>query len=164
MDSSKSDSIGGNSWKEEASGELINDVTSTGAFPAALDHNLATDVVDSASSPELSLPVAISDTPSTSEHRKGVLDHATEFINDHIRAFRQLPWVIGGVGVVLLIRFYPRLAFRRYQRPSDIPRQLIENNVKLTGIVAMTGWNSLGVWHVPLWRRVFGLRYQPIGE
>ena len=99
-----------------------------------------------------------------SGYRKGVLDEATEFINDHIRLFRQLPWVIGGVGLVLLVRFYPRLVLRRYKRPSDVPEQLTKDNVTLTGIVAMTGWNSVGVWHVPLWRRVLRVDHQPIGE
>ena len=102
--------------------------------------------------------------PQVSEHRKGVLDVATEYINANIKAFRRLPWIIGGVGVVLLIRFYPRMAFRRYRRPSDIPRQLFENNARLTGVVAMTGWDSVGVWHVPLWRRVLRWRHQPTGK
>ena len=108
---------------------------------------------------------AISTTPlKASEHHKGLLDAATEYINDHIKAFHRLPWIIGGVGVVLLIRFYPHMAFRRYRRPSDIPRQLLENNARLTGVVAMTGWDSVGVWHVPMWRRVLRWQHQPSGE
>ena len=124
-----------------------------------------TELTDSASinSPTLAVDnTAI--TPKVSEHRKGVLDVATEYINANIKAFRRLPWIIGGVGVVLLIRFYPRMAFRRYRRPSDIPRQLFENNARLTGVVAMTGWDSVGVWHVPLWRRVLRWRHQPTGK
>ena len=107
---------------------------------------------------------AVSPRLQASEHRKGYLDVATEYINDNIKTFRRLPWIIGGVGVVLLIRFYPRMAFRRYRSPSDVPRQLLENNVRLTGVVAMTGWESVGVWHVPLWRRVLRWRHQPAGK
>ena len=139
------------------------------ATPAA-EH--ATDVIESAATPIQATssssdisepPVSESRVLQGSDHKKGLIDETTEFINDHIRIFRLLPWVIGGVGVGLLVRFYPRMAFRRYQRPSDVPQQLIENNVRLTGIVAMTRWNSLGVWHVPLWRRVFRMQHQPIG-
>jgi hypothetical protein len=102
--------------------------------------------------------------PQVSEHRKGLLDVATEYINDNIKTFRRLPWIIGGVGAVLLVRFYPRMAFRRYRRPSDIPRQLFETNARLTGVIAATGWDSVGVWHVPLWRRVLRWRHQPTGK
>lgn len=124
-----------------------------------------TELTDSASinSPTLAIDKNATN-PQVSEHRKGVLDVATEYINANIKAFRRLPWIIGGVGVVLLIRFYPRMAFRRYRRPSDIPRQLFENNTRLTGVVAMTGWDSVGVWHVPLWRRVLRWRHQPTGK
>ena len=124
-----------------------------------------TDLTDSAPINSPTLAVNSNATiPQVSEHRKGVLDVATEYINANIKAFRRLPWIIGGVGVVLLIRFYPRMAFRRYRRPSDIPRQLFENNARLTGVVAMTGWDSVGVWHVPLWRRVLRWRHQPTGK
>ena len=163
------DSSGSNCRTEEEA-KLAS---STEVSAVAIPHDTATSAADSTpvaglSSAEVaSSKSATEDSsnlpPATSNHRKGILDHATEFINDHIRAFRQLPWIIGGVGVVLLVRFYPRLTFRRYRQPSDIPQQLIENNVKLMGIVAMTGWNSVGVWHVPLWRRVLRLKDQPIG-
>lgn len=131
-----------------------------------ISSNQATELTDSAptNSPTLVIDNTISTPPQASEHHKGLLDVATEYINDNIKAFRRLPWIIGGVGVVLLIRFYPRLAFRRYHRPSDIPRQLFENNVRLTGVVAMTGWDSVGVWHVPLWRRVLRWQHQPSGK
>ena len=138
----------------DASAEKISDQATT------------TELTDSASinSPTLAVDNINATTPQVSEHRKGVLDVATEYINANIKTFRRLPWIIGGVGVVLLIRFYPRMAFRRYRRPSDIPRQLFENNARLTGVVAMTGWDSVGVWHVPLWRRVFRWRHQPTGR
>ena len=157
-----------NSWKEDDATPGKELDLATEATPAALTAEQATDVTDSTQMTGGSPLDFSADIPKSrvkgSNDRKGLLDEATEFINEHIRIFRQLPWVIGGVGVVLLVRFYPRMAFRRYQRTSDIPRQLIENNVKLTGIVAMTGWNSVGVWHVPLWRRVLRLRHQPIGQ
>ena len=125
-----------------------------------------TELTDSApiNSPTLSVNNVNATSSQVSEHHKGVLDVATEYINDNIKTFRRLPWIIGGVGVVLLIRFYPRMAFRRYRRPSDIPRQLFENNAWLTGVVAMTGWDSVGVWHVPLWRRVLRWQHQPTGK
>ena len=129
------------------------------------DH-ATTELTDSApiNSPTLPVNNVNATSSQVSEHHKGVLDVATEYINDNIKTFRRLPWIIGGVGVVLLIRFYPRMAFRRYRRPSDIPRQLFENNAWLTGVVAMTGWDSVGVWHVPLWRRVLRWRHQPTGK
>ena len=142
------------------------------AVPATAPAEQPTAVVESAATvaQATSSSEDASDAPDSgykelqsSNHRKGLIDETTEFINDHIRIFRLLPWVIGGVGVGLLVRFYPRMVFRRYQRPSDVHRQLIENNVRLTGIVAMTGWNSLGVWHVPQWRHVLRIRHQPIG-
>ena len=154
MDSSK-----GEGWEQgrgNSDSEKLTTETTSGAFSP----NRAADASSSASAAS-----QVSSTlPETTQHRKGIIDEATEFINDHIRIFRQLPWVIGGVGIILLARFYPRLVFRRYKRPSDVPEQLIENNVTLMGIVANTGWNSVGVWHVPLWRRVLRLRHQPIGE
>ena len=128
--------------------------------------NQATELTDSAptNSPTLAIDNTISTPSQASEHHKGLLDVTTEYINDNIKAFRQLPWLIGGVGVVLLVRFYPHLVFRRYRCPSDIPRQLFENNAQLMGVVAMTGWDSVGVWHVPLWRRVLRWRHQPSGK
>ena len=141
----------GGSESEQASTEVIS---------AAAGSDQATGVQDSA--PSGSTPaISTSPAPEASSHRKGLLDTATEYINDNIRTFRRLPWIIGGVGVVLLIRYYPRMVFRRYQRPSDVPQQLIENNATLMGIAAMTEWNSVGVWHVPLWRRVLRWRHQP---
>ena len=158
MDSSKGEGL----EQDNASHQLP-----TEAVLGAFDSNPAAEAALSA--PAASQEAVGGTPPETtpvhpSGHRKGVLDEATEFINDHIRLFRQLPWVIGGVGLVLLVRFYPRLVLRRLKRPLDVPEQLIKDNVTLTGIAAMTGWNSVGVWHVPLWRRVLGVGHQPIGE
>ena len=163
------------SWDKQAvvsspdSLALASQVPADTQVPVAVEKssNQATELTDSApvNSPTLAINnKAISTPPQTSEHHKGLLDVATEYINENIKAFRRIPWVIGGVGVVLLIRYYPRLAFRRYRHSSDIPRQLFENNARLTGVVAMTGWDSMGVWHVPLWRRVLRWRHQPSGK
>ena len=159
------------SWTQANATSSNEQTLESEATLATTSAEQATTVVESAASPTqaTSSPRDISNAPDSGfkkqglDHRKGLIDETTEFINDHIRIFRLLPWVIGGVGVGLLVRFYPRMAFRRYQRPSDVPQQLIENNVRLTGIVAMTRWNSLGVWHVPLWRRVLRMRHQPMG-
>lgn len=158
----------GEQQKEEAtsSSREKQPPPATSDTTAQADSDLAKELTDSA--PSYSQPLAVSNSPSpslpTPEHHKGLLDNATEFINDNLKTFRQLPWIIGGVGVVLLIRFYPRMVLRRYCRPSDIPRQLFENNARLTGVVAVTGWDSVGVWHVPLWRRVLRWRHQPYGR
>lgn len=148
------------SWGEEAA-------SAASQVPSVTGTDKAPELTDSAPLSSSSTIAIDSNTISTplqiSEHRKGLLDIATEYINDNIKTFRRLPWIIGGVGVVLLIRFYPRMAFRRYRHPSDIPRQLFENNARLTGVVAMTGWDSIGVWHVPMWRHVLRWRHQPHG-
>ena len=34
-----------------------------------------------------------------------LLDDAADFINEHLRAFRAIPWVLGGLGALLVIRY-----------------------------------------------------------
>ena len=164
MDSSAADKV--SSKQEAAAWDKQSSAAAVSATPADVDSDQATELTDSAptNSPSLAIDNTTSTSLQASEHRKGLVDVATEYINENIKTFRRLPWLIGGVGVVLLIRFYPRLAFRRYHRPSDVPRQLLENNVRLTGIIAATGWDSVGVWHVPLWRRVLRWQHQPPGK
>ncbi len=40
-----------------------------------------------------------------SSHSSSLLDQSVEFINDHLRAFRAIPWLVGGVGAVLFVRY-----------------------------------------------------------
>ena len=96
-------------------------------------------------------------------HRTNFIEQSTEFINDHLRLFRMIPWVIGGVGVAILIR-YSRLPVRRLKRVMAVPESLIQNNEQLSGIVMSTNWNRIGVWHVPPWRRLLRWRYRPPGK
>ena len=41
----------------------------------------------------------------TGRHSTSLLDKAVNYINDHLRAFRTIPWVVGGVGAILVIRY-----------------------------------------------------------
>ena len=95
--------------------------------------------------------------PPPPHHVTGWLDVITEHINNHLRGYRMGAWVVGSVGVVLLLRF-SRVPLRRFRQVSDIPVDYVLANRTISGVVAATKWNSIGVWHVPAWRRV--LRYE----
>lgn len=47
-------------------------------------------------------PVSMS---ATGSYSSSLLDDVADFINDHLRAFRAIPWVLGGVGALLVIRY-----------------------------------------------------------
>ena len=44
-------------------------------------------------------------TPVTGSYSSSLLDDVANFINEHLRAFRAIPWVLGGVGALLVIRY-----------------------------------------------------------
>lgn len=100
---------------------------------------------------------------ATSHHITGRLDTLTEFINLHIRCYRLIPYVTGAVGVVFLLCYF-RVPIRRIRQVSDIPQELITGNRKLSGVVKVTGHDSLGVWHVPTWKWMLSFGTHPPKE
>ena len=43
--------------------------------------------------------------PVTGTYSSSLLDDVANFINEHLRAFRAIPWVLGGMGALLVIRY-----------------------------------------------------------
>lgn len=91
---------------------------------------------------------------SVPHHVTGRLDIITEHINEYLRYYRMLPWALGAVGMILIVRS-TGTPLRRFPRVSDLPSDLVRENKRISGVVMATGWNTIGVWHVPSWRRVF---------
>ena len=110
------------------------------------------------------------------------LEVATETINNHLRVVRLLPWVMGGVGVLLIARysrmvrpintasdilqdfclhFFPR-QFAQYHRAADVPSHLLSQGATLRG-VAVGAWpdGRLDVWHAPPGRRWLRWKHKP---
>lgn len=97
-------------------------------------------------------------------HVTGQLDIFTEHVNAHIRYYRMLPWLVGSMGVVLFLRF-THIPLRRFRQVSDIPGEFyVMGKGRLSGVVMATGWNTIGVWHVPTWRWVLRWRTRPPSE
>lgn len=95
-----------------------------------------------------------------SHHITGRLDNLTEFINLHVRYYRLIPSVAGTFFVIFLLRYF-RVPLRRIRQVSDISQVLITGNRKLSGIVQITGHDSLGVWHVPTWKWMLSVGTYP---
>ena len=96
-------------------------------------------------------------------HVTGWLDVVTVHVNDHLRFYRTVSWVVGSVGVVLLLKF-TRAPVKQFRQVSSIPSEYVINNTMISGVVAATKWNTIGVWHVPAWRRVVQYQIQPPSE
>ena len=47
-------------------------------------------------------------------HSTSVLDEAVNYINDHLRVFRTIPWVVGGVGAILVIKYSGMVSVNYY--------------------------------------------------
>ena len=90
-------------------------------------------------------------TDSTHNGGVGYLDTIAQYIDAHVRYYRMIPTVAGLVGVGLFL-WYSKLPLRRLRQVSDIPAELIVARRRLTGVVTATSWNTIGVWHVPMWR------------
>lgn len=45
------------------------------------------------------------DISEAEPHSSSLLDRSAEYINQHLRAFRAIPWVVGGVGALLVFRY-----------------------------------------------------------
>ena len=96
-------------------------------------------------------------------HVTGWTDVLTVHINEYIRYYRMVPWVLGSVGVVVFLR-YSRTPIARFRQVSDIPHDFVLENRKMSGVVKATGWNTVGVWHVPAWRWLLRWRTHPPGK
>lgn len=96
-------------------------------------------------------------------HVTGLTDVVTIHINEYLRYYRVVPWVLGSVGVVLLLRF-SRAPVMRFRQVADFPVEFVAENRKLSGVVVTTGWNTIGVWHVPTWRWVLRWGTHPHSE
>ena len=44
-------------------------------------------------------------TTRSGSHSSSWLDDAADFVNEHLRAFRAIPWVLGGLGAILVIKY-----------------------------------------------------------
>ena len=133
------------------SAETLQDSPPTQDSPSAED-------LQDASSPSAGI---LQDTPP--HHVTGLLDTLTEHINAHLRYYRMLPWALGSLGVVLLLR-YSGVPLKQLYQVTDIPTKLITENRKIYGVVKATSWNTLGVWHVPIWRSVLRWGTHPPGK
>lgn len=47
----------------------------------------------------------VSSDSSDANLKRDWLEVATETINNHLQAFRMLPWVMGGLGALLIIKY-----------------------------------------------------------
>ena len=111
------------------------------------------------------------------------LEVAMDYINNHLRVFRTIPWVMGGVGALLVARysglvrsslnllspspssFHSVLQFTRYHSAMDIPSHLLAHNATLRGVAAGVKPDCcLDVWHVPPGRRWLRWGHRPPGK
>ena len=97
------------------------------------------------------------------DHRSSIMDVTSDYINTHLRLFRMLPWAVAGVGAFFIYK-YSRAPLRRLCKVGEIPPSVVVDNVPLRGVVQSTGWDSIGVWHVPTWRRLFRIGHKPPGQ
>lgn len=97
-----------------------------------------------------------------SSYTSSILEVASDYIDGHLRQFRMLPWVVAAVGTLLVYK-YSRVPLRRLSQLGDVPPSLLADNIPLRGVVRSTSWNSLGVWHVPTWRRFLRVGHRPPG-
>lgn len=93
---------------------------------------------------------------------KTVLESLSNFIDDHLRLFRLLPWFVGTCGVLLLYK-HSRSALQRFPRARDIPHSCVEAHLPLYGVVVYVCENGMDVWHVPLWRHLLRMGHRPSG-
>eukprot|EP00731_Ephydatia_muelleri_P015405 Em0008g1125a len=90
-----------------------------------------------------------------------VVERASSFVDRHLMFFRTLPIVIGGIGLVLVLRHLNHRMFLRFKRVSDIPMKYLESNKRLFGVVPSTEWDSINVWHVPTGKRLLRIGNRP---
>ena len=94
---------------------------------------------------------------------RGKLDIITEFVDQHIRYYRLLPSIAASAGVIFVI-YYFHIPVRRIRSVSLIPKTLITKNKTISGVVKAAGHDSLGVWHVPMWKWILRVGTQPPRE
>ena len=116
-------------------------------------------------------------TMSDDEGSSGWLEQASNFIDTHLRAARAAPWVLGGLGlllvytgsrgkvrhVILCTSLCVPVQFKQFTSLADVPAHVYAQNTRLCGVVSRAEWNSVWVWHVPIGRRVLRWRHVPPG-
>ncbi|CAB4019126.1 Hypothetical predicted protein [Paramuricea clavata] len=85
-----------------------------------------------------------------SEHN--ILNKFQIFLDNNIQIIRNAVWIIGGIGLVIIVR--RTYALHHFTKQSSIPEIYFRNNVTLTGKVVKVHNNGcLGILHLPLlWR------------
>ncbi|XP_028393966.1 uncharacterized protein LOC114518213 [Dendronephthya gigantea] len=83
---------------------------------------------------------------------RDILNKLQIFLDNNIRFIGNVSWIIGGIGLVVIIR--RTYAFHHFTKTSSIPETYFKNNATLTGKVMKVCDNGhLGVLHLPLlWR------------
>ena len=81
-----------------------------------------------------------------------ILNKFQIFLDNNIRAIRNVVWIISGIGVVVIIR--RTYALNHFTKQASIPEIYFKNHVTLTGkVVKIHRGGCLGVLHLPLlWR------------
>ena len=103
--------------------------------------------------------MANSDKNTPSSHCS-VLDLVSHTVDTHLRLFRLLPWLLGATGLVIFYR-HSRYHVRRFSQVTDIPQSCLAAHVPLHGVVVSLEAQSVGVWHVPLWKRWIRIDHKP---
>ncbi|XP_032230459.2 protein C3orf33 [Nematostella vectensis] len=78
-----------------------------------------------------------------------VLTQASNFIDRHLRAIRNLTWLVGGVGIVIIIR--RAYVLNWFKSVNSIPDEFIRKGIYLRGEVrGINEDNTLLVSHLPI--------------
>ncbi len=94
------------------------------------------------------------------EFVRGKLDAMTEYIDKHIRWYRLIPTIATSGALVFLI-YYFHVPIRKIKNGTHLSNALILRNKTLSGVVKSTGHDSIGVWHIPGWRRITRIGTKP---
>ncbi len=54
-------------------------------------------------------------------HSSSLLDRSAEYINNHLRAFRAIPWVVGGAGALLFVRYSGMVSALQARHSTSFP-------------------------------------------
>lgn len=82
-----------------------------------------------------------------------ILTQLTNYVDNHLRVFRNVTWVLAGAGIILILR--RTYVFRHFKVVSDVPKEFIAKNITFRGHVRELRMDStLGVCHIPLLRRL----------
>lgn len=80
-----------------------------------------------------------------------ILTGFTNFVDNNLRVFRSLAWILAGAGVLLIVR--RTHVFSQFRAVSDVPTEFVSKNISFHGIVKeVRSDNTLGICHIPLLR------------